>query len=202
MSDVRKLLATALQSSDLSSDPNGESALDRILAMAHADRLGSLLWRLRLANDRGSFRPAVLVLTSRMQSAKGAMSMRAKVASVAIMEWLDDVCRHCRGRGYHVIPDTPVCDHACTYCNGSGKQRHSDHARAVGLELDVETTRKWEPHFARAHALIASADRRTWIEVATQLERIIGRPGIKREVLAMGNVSHGILQSEGEKSAA
>lgn len=104
------------------------------------------------------------------------------VARCALMEWLDDVCKPCWGRGYMVPKDAPVATHACTTCNGTGRKRHPDNERARGLGLGVDIAKKWEPIFARAHAFISAADRRTWIEVATQLERITGHKGLVAQV--------------------
>ncbi|HQR20061.1 MAG TPA: hypothetical protein PKV98_04300 [Burkholderiaceae bacterium] len=197
MADVRKLLATALQSTDLSDNPNEETALDRILAMAHADALGSLLWRLRLANDARSFKPAVFLLMKRMRRKAEPLPMLEKIASCAIMEWLDDLCRTCGGRGNIVPKDSPVATHACTVCEGTGRRRHTDFARGRALGLGPDVARKWEARFAMAHSRIAAADRKTWYEVAEQLERITGRAGTKEKVLELMN-THGILGSGAE----
>lgn len=188
MSDLRKMLAVALQTSDLTDNPLEESALDRILALSHADRLGTLLWRLRLAYDAVAFKPAVLILSSRMVSAHETRPMRERVAECAIMEWLDDLCKTCWGRGYMVAKNAPVATHVCGKCSGTGRRRHDDHARARALGLGIEVAKKWEAKFAKAHAIISSADRATWIEVATQLERITGRKGLKEKVLAVSGL--------------
>lgn len=195
MADVRKLLATALQSTDLSDNPTEETALDRILALAHADALGSLLWRLRLANDARSFKPAVFILSKRMHRQGEARETREKVATCALMEWLDDLCRTCGGRGNIVPKDIPVATHVCTVCEGTGRRRHTDFARGRALGLGPEAARKWEGRFAKAHSLISSADRKTWIEVATQLERITGRKGLRNKILEE-NTPYGILPSD------
>lgn len=181
MSDLRKLLASALTGSSMAESAIEETALDRILAMSHADRLGTLLWRLRLANDRSAFRPAVLLLSSRMARKHEPRSMREKVAECAIMEWLDDVCRPCWGRGNIVPKDAPVATHVCTTCNGTGRRRHSDAARARALAIGQDAAKKWEARFAKAHAVITAADRAVWYEVAEQLERTErrDRPGKK-----------------------
>jgi len=172
MSDLRKLVASAILGTDLSDDPNQETPLDRIAAFAFSDRLGNLLWRLRWANDRHSFAPAVFLLSSRMRVHGELRSMREKVAQCALMEWLNDVCVPCQGRGKLVPKDTPIATHSCTVCNGTGKARHSDAARARALGLEVGAVRKWEHRFERAHAKISSADALAWVEVAAQLGRV------------------------------
>lgn len=187
MADVRKLLATALQSSDLSDNPLEETALDRILAMAHADQLGRLLWRLRLANDAQSFRPAVSVLVKRMRRKAEPLPMLERIASCAIKEWLDDLCKTCGGRGNIIPKDSPAPTHACTVCSGSGRRRHTDFARGRALGMGPDIARKWEARFAMAHSKIATADRKTWYEVAEQLGRISGRAGTKEKVLELMN---------------
>lgn len=172
MSDLRKLIATALTSSNLGASDTEERAIDRILALASADRLGSLLWRLRLANDPGAFKPAVLVLSSRMVRQGEDRAMRERVAAAAILEWLDDLCRNCGGRG-RLLPEkgTPVLTHVCTKCEGTGRHRHTDAARARALGIPLNAAAKWGGRFAKAHALISSADRKTYASVAAQLER-------------------------------
>lgn len=171
MSDLRKLMATALTSSNLGADENEERAIDRILALGSGDRLGTLLWRLRLANDHTAFKQAALVLSSRMVRAGEARSMREKVAERAVMEWLDDVCKICLGRGRLVPKNSPVATHTCTGCEGTGRARHSDAARARALGIPMPAARKWEARFAKAHALISAADRATYVTVARQLGR-------------------------------
>lgn len=195
MADVRKLLAVALQATDLSDNPNEETNLDRILALAHADRLGILLWRLRLANDAKAFKPAVFVLSLRMHRQGELRSTRERVAECALMEWLDDLCRICGGRGNIVPKDSPVATHACTVCEGTGRRRHTDFARGRALGLGPDAARKWEGRFAKAHSLISSADRETWIRVATQLERMTGRKGLRNKIIEE-NTTYGILPSE------
>lgn len=194
MADVRKLLAVALQATDLSDNPNEETNLDRILALAHADQLGGLLWRLRLANDAKSFRPAVAVLVKRMRRKAEPLPMLEKIASCAIMEWLDDLCRTCGGRGNIVPKDSPVATHACTVCEGTGRRRHTDFARGRALGLGPDVARKWEARFAMAHSRISSADRAAWYSVAEQLERITGKAGTKQKVLEL-MTTYGILGS-------
>lgn len=171
MADIRKLVATAILGSDLTDNPLIETALDRIRAFAFSDRLGSLLWRLRYANDHRAFADAVLVLSHRMALPGEARSMREKVAGTAIMEWLDDICRTCQGRGRLVPKNAPVATHACTKCNGTGTGHHSDAKRARALGLSLAAARKWGPRVARAHDLISAADTATWLETAARLER-------------------------------
>lgn len=191
MSDLRRLLAISLQSSDLSTNANEESAIDRILALATADRLGSLLWRLRLVNDARSFHPAALILAHRVRrsNAKGrplTHAVEQRLAERVITEWLDDVCRACVGRGHRVAKDSPVALHACTTCNGTGRRRHSDAERAKAMGFTV-SSHAWSERFAWAHALVAAVDRQTWVSVAVQLERISGRPGLAEKLLHDNN---------------
>ena len=205
MSDLRRLLAVALQSADLSSNPNEENAIDRVLALATADRLGSLLWRLRWVNDAASFKPASLVLARRFQQShrRGQPLSRDivhRLADRVLVEWLDDVCRACMGRGHRVAKDAPIALHSCTVCNGTGRRRHSDADRATAMRFMVSSP-TWAERFARAHSLVSSADRRTWIEVAAQLERIEGRPGFAKKILSHAELD-GILQPVHEVSVA
>ena len=193
--DLRQLVAAALHSSDLGDDPTRETPLDRILAMAHADRLGGLLWRLRLANDAAAFAPATLIVSRRLRRGTDRRSRAEifdRVAARAVQEWLDDLCRVCLGRGKLVAKDTPVATHVCVRCSGTGRRRHSDAERARAIGLSMDAARKWTPKFALAHEIIADADAGAGLEVAAQLGRISGRRTVVRGSVSSAN-SRGIL---------
>lgn len=188
MSNLRKLLASDIIHGllrQLHSDI-GESSADRIAALGISDALGSLLWRLRWANDHRAFEPAVVELVRRVRRKTRLHAHHVRdVCVIALEEWLDDVCRKCGGRGHIVTPGTPHARHACPMCAASGTRRHSDVERGRRLSMDKRTYRLAEEVFAEAHMRLADADNRTGVDVATSLERIMGRGGVREKVLAM-----------------
>lgn len=183
MANLRKLLASALSGSDLSESPTGESALDRVRALAFADRLGGQLWRLKWAHDPGAYKPALDLLARRLRKQHEPREMVERVAGVVLREYLDELCRACGGRGRIVADGTPAGGHACVPCLGTGVRRHSDAQRMRDTGLTHAQYPKWEQRFARAHAILAVADRRAWQEVAEQLERVVGKAGVREKVM-------------------
>ena len=65
MANLRKLVASALNSSDLSESYIIETAIDRIGALAFSDALGSELWALKYAGDARSWDRALALLSLR-----------------------------------------------------------------------------------------------------------------------------------------
>jgi hypothetical protein len=174
LADLRKLLAIAIQGSDLSHDPNCETALDRIGALAFSDRLGGALWRVKYANDPGAFRPSIYILAKRMEPGRNPGKTVKKIAECVLREWLDPICRHCMGRGYTIIAESRRAKDACSKCDGTGQRRHSNQARAKVTGIPLKAYPKWERTFAHAHMLLQTADQQTWFDIATQLELITG----------------------------
>lgn len=174
MADVRKLVATALTGSDLSDDVLRETALDRIWGLAFSDELGRRLWRLKYANDRSSWEPALHLLVRRLRSNRQAESrtLVVRLCTVVLKEWLQEQCRACGGRAFLIHE---AVKRVCTTCEGTGLARHSDIARQRAMGLERAQLAKWDSRFARAHMLIAEADYRTAREVLAQLERLAGR---------------------------
>jgi len=83
--------------------------------------LGLALWRLKYSAAHREF-PTVVdglltMVLSRFHNADGL-----KTTHKVIRHWLDDVCKPCSGRGYSVIPGTPVLDQRqCEHCDGQGR---------------------------------------------------------------------------------
>lgn len=121
--------------------PNAELVLG---ALAFADDLGRLLWRMKYGQDvkRHGLERAVLLLSravrqsGRFKRDKATWLRRSKRAADpshdasgvlelfarrAVLEWIADRCAHCGGRGYiggHAVADTRWF--VCTTCNGRG----------------------------------------------------------------------------------
>ena len=65
--------------------------------------------------------PAVLAAVSAQAHSWGIDRPEA-VALAVVSHWLDDVCRHCEGRGKERILDTPALSSKnCKHCRGTGK---------------------------------------------------------------------------------
>jgi hypothetical protein len=176
MPDVRTLTASALRSSNLADAHFHETSSDRVKALAHADRLGSLLWRLKDAQDGSAYQPAVNLLAERLCQSRRPepFSMRQRVAEVALREWLDDRCSTCSGRGRVKNLSSPIATKSCGTCAGTGVRRYSDVERGIALGLPTDNARKWAGRLARASEVIAAAENKTRFVVNAQLERIVG----------------------------
>lgn len=114
--DLREQIAVALNPRSQLADPVSQREA-KIGALAGADELGALLWRMKYGRD---LRPsivnrAVLLFAKRARNAKsGRRGLRAswrkeaadgggdimdRVARLVVCEWVDDRCRTCLGRG-------------------------------------------------------------------------------------------------------
>ena len=62
------------------------------------------------------------MLRSRSKDPRTIKGKYRKIALTVIAWHLHGVCQHCSGRGYDVIPDSPVLsDDLCPSCGGTGK---------------------------------------------------------------------------------
>lgn len=165
------VIVKALQGLDMLDDPLRETGLDRIGALACSDPLGAALWRVKWAGDPRSFGTALALLVKRVRKPHEARTMVVKLCHAVLQEWLDELCRHCEGRGAMVTPGTPVARHACPVCSGTGVRKPSEQRRAAKLGFAVMTYLRWEPRFRRVELAIRRADAAVWVQVAAQLER-------------------------------
>lgn len=165
------VIVKALQGLDMLDDPLRETGLDRIGALACSDPLGAALWRVKWAGDPRSMKTALALLVKRVRKPHEARTMVVKLCQTVLQEWLDELCRHCDGRGAMVTPGTPVARHSCPVCNGTGVRKPSEQRRAAKLGFQVATYRRWEARFRRVELAIRRADSAVWGQVAAQLER-------------------------------
>lgn len=187
MSDLRKILASAITGSDLSEDVNCETPLDRIGALAFANDLGGTLWRLKYANDHRSYDRALALLSNKIRQQNkwaGSITMARKICACVLDEWLDEICRQCGGREKIVVEGTPHARHACPSCSGTGMRQPSAQTRMSRLSLSATAYAKWEPRFSKVHQKIVEADDLAWASVASQLERITSRRSTGAKILA------------------
>ena len=113
----------------------------RALGMIAANNpLGSAIWRVKYAQVE-TLLPYVVEslseLAVRYGKAENIAEARESLARV-IPFWLDDTCHECDGRGYMVVPGTPMLsDKACKACDGRGKLFFSNDGLLDQFLLDV-----------------------------------------------------------------
>lgn len=115
---ARERIGTAQYTDDLGEvglDEVGDVDIIRACGMAAQKHpLGLSVWRWRVGGDQREL----------FAVAKGLVELGHDQALVAkvLAHMADDVCRHCHGRGYAVVPDTPMLsDELCVHCQGTGR---------------------------------------------------------------------------------
>lgn len=121
---MRESIANALYSG-LGDSPEADTPVTRIGAFAGSTRLGTLLWRLKYANDAKSHKPVMLLLAQGLPRTM-TWTYRRQIASQALQEWLYDMCFTCLG-AKHVMADEKRV--ICPACEGLGKRRYNDKDR-------------------------------------------------------------------------
>jgi hypothetical protein len=193
VSDLKEQVARAILSGNLKDGP-GETALLRLGALAATDRLASLLFRCKYANDAASLKPARLLLAKRLRDKwagkwkthpvmaklrpaeipSGAFDVFDLLALQVIREWLADKCPKCLGRGYLAISreSQRYTPRVCPRCQGSTHAQPSPGLRARALQISRQAYAKtWESRFNRVHDYIALVDSDAFRELYYQLER-------------------------------
>jgi hypothetical protein len=171
---LRELMGFTFSRGELNHDPNRETGADRIGALGFCDPLGAALWRISMNLDARSWRPAVSLLVDRMRESpsRGSVSdgLLRTVCDIVLHEWMDNLCRVCEGRKFHIV--VGGVKSSCVACNGTGRRRHSDMDRAVSSGVTVGYYRhNLEPLFASAHEEVFRADTLVSRQLAKQLER-------------------------------
>jgi len=117
----------SINSSNLRSDELHYEA-DSLAAVAmvdlSTDGLGGLLFRVKYGNDATSHN--TLLMTWKDKVARKAELRQwprhitaRKVAEISLSYWLNDMCEACEGRGYEMLPNSPVLsDVPCKCCKG------------------------------------------------------------------------------------
>ena len=181
MANLRKLVASALNSSDLSQSDIVESAIDRIGALAFSDALGSELWSLKYAGDVRGWHRALAVLSRRSKVIAPHGKIRATLCRLCLIEWVDENCRTRGGRRFIMAAQTSAA-HVCTTCSGTGLRRYSDLWRMREMGLDRRAYTRWEAKFSAVHRKISDADTQVWHDIAEQLGHVPARM-IREKVL-------------------
>jgi len=166
---LRELIGVDISKGRLKQNPREETGTDRIGALGLSDPLGAALWRITGDHDARAVKVAIEILAHRLRKAGDGRRLIAKLAEVALWEWLNDKCRKCGGRGF-VIQEHDVRT-ACVKCNSTGIRRHADTERERSTGWTAGMVRKFEARFALAHEMLIAADVRVGYQVQRQLER-------------------------------
>lgn len=125
---MREAISKSLSSSLEWDDSEHQRAIDKLTAFSYAEKLGTLLWRVKYFNDASSYRPAVFLLAKALPRLNKGIAI--KVSQQVMNEWLYGFCQVCLGAkevlsGEHVI--------LCNSCGGSGVRKYTDAERAKAI---------------------------------------------------------------------
>ena len=145
---------------------------DRIGALAHATKLGNILWHWKYGGEsRGSEAERLLTRkAAKRLKVNGLTSehviLRASCRQVLI-EWFMPECRVCLGVGELSGEFKRV---VCVACNGTGLKRFHDYERAETIGVAVEIYRKvWDRRFREIRDMVVSHDAWTSAIIREQL---------------------------------
>jgi len=117
-------ISSAQGSSNLGEKPQhqtGDVDIVRACGMAGVNNnLGLSLYRLKYSADVREFHNVLEGLQALVRS-RFVDDDEVKTVYDVLNHWLDDICDPCHGRGYAVVPGTPMLgDIPCGVCNGTG----------------------------------------------------------------------------------
>jgi hypothetical protein len=117
---------------------------------------------------------AIALVTHRLSKSnrKQKREFLAKIGERCVLEYLDEKCSPCKGRGNVVPEGSPVATQVCTVCAGTGRKRHADHERARAIGVSIDSYAKLERLFSAAHGFIGTADVQAGKDVALQLRNV------------------------------
>lgn len=139
MINLRKALGVAVNSGSLAINEE-ERAVDRVAALAFAEELGSLLWRVKYGDQRhfveligGAGGSSVMArIMAKLEqwlrrrekrwAAKGRGELFPLFVRLVLADWLSDRCGACHGRGMLGVERALVrtIRELCPACSGSG----------------------------------------------------------------------------------
>jgi len=123
---MREAFSNTLRKSLDWDDVDHEKAVDKLTAFCYADRLSTLLWRLKYGNDASAYKPVVFLLAKTLKPLNKNISI--KIAQQALHEWLFPLCTTCQGTKERMAGELRV---VCRACNGTGVGRYSDRDREL-----------------------------------------------------------------------
>lgn len=149
---MKERIGTAQYSRDLGEVPVeelGDVDIIRACGMVGvAMPLGVSLWRLKVSGDRSEYGPVVHGLAE-LLGKRGFEVDAVDVVGRVLQHHLDDLCRPCLGRGYEVVPGTPMLsDVMCPHCGGTGRRKLESADEAA--QWVVETIARLEREVASA----------------------------------------------------
>jgi hypothetical protein len=117
----------ATQSSNLRDDEHHHQT-EKLAAVALSSELGAKLFRVKYGNDATSYHALLAAWKDKVEKKAGLRHWPKhitahKVAEMSLRHWLNDVCEPCSGKGFEVIPGSPMLSDApCKACKGDGKR--------------------------------------------------------------------------------
>lgn len=126
----------ATQSSNLKDDQFHHTT-EKLAAVALSSKLGSVLFRVKYANDATSYARLledwieIVVIKAAIRNWPKEVSPR-KIARLSLEYWINDLCQCCGGKGYPSLENVPnvLSDKQCKVCDGTGK-------RAIAAKHDL-----------------------------------------------------------------
>ena len=123
---TKERMVRSQTSSNLAESANSEFGdIDIVRAtgmVGQSNPIGVSLWRLKYAGDVAEFPKVVTSLAGMLAKRNVKYTDAMLLAFNAVKHYVDDVCKTCVGRGYDIIPGTPVLsDQICLNCRGAGK---------------------------------------------------------------------------------
>lgn len=157
---MREVFAHTLRSSLDWDDSQHEKAVDKLTAFCYADRLATLLWRLKYGNDKTAYKPIVMLLAKSLKPMNRNISI--KIAEQALYEWLFPFCPACLGAKEVMAGELRV---VCRACNGVGVARYSDRER------EMKVGGNFSKQIENIHRIITGMDIQPGREMRKRLER-------------------------------
>ena len=129
---TRERIGTAQHSSNLEEVPIeelGDVDIVRACGIAGVDNpLGLSIWRWRVGGDQRELSGIRRMLVERGHNDETVMAV--------LVHMNDDVCHPCSGRGYEVVPGTPMLsDDVCQSCRGTGRLAMNGREELVLVEV-------------------------------------------------------------------
>lgn len=128
LSNIASRYSSATQSSNLKDDEHHHQT-EILAAVALSSALGSLLFRVKYANDATSY-SALLEKWREIVKMKAVFrnwptdKSTREIARLSLDYWLNDICTVCGGHGNELVKDVPNVrqDAPCRACNGTAKR--------------------------------------------------------------------------------
>lgn len=157
--------------------------IDRITALGFAPKLGSLLIRLKGANDAASYTEAKELIAQRLYTTGqrkgwGHIERMRRVADESLRFYIFDMCKTCEGRGQLAHSYNGPADEdagaICPTCSGTAKADRNVRGRAASILVKGEILGRLERILDAADGLLGHAER---IATGTSRWKLYGSDG-------------------------